>query len=96
MLVGDLLGVDMLLGVDFLHAVKATLDFSAMTMILGPQQVVPLHITRECSENYHVSSVDVGFAKSREANTLIARHTTCVPMQRIGSHPGKVDHIFES
>ena len=26
---------------------------------------------------------------------MIAWHTTCVPMQRIGSHPGKVDHIFE-
>ena len=77
MLVGELLGVDMLLGVDFLYAVKAVFDFSAMTMTLGPQQVVPLQITNESSGNYHVNSADMGFAKTQGAVTLIARHTVC-------------------
>ena len=55
-----------------------------------------LHITREGYEDYHVDVVDIGFGKTHEAVTLIAWHTMCMPMKRIGSHHGNMDHIFES
>ena len=42
MIVGGLAGVDCLLGVDWLHATGADIDFRTMTMKLGPQRSVYL------------------------------------------------------
>ena len=65
-LVGDLAGMDLLLGLDLLIAVGAIIDFSQMTVVLVPSQQVTFH---------DHPSPQAGYVKVRHAQTLVDRHT---------------------
>ena len=67
-LVGNLSGVDCLLGLDWLHSVGAVVDFSAMTAELGPTEKIQL---REEPQ-------DINFCSVKTGQTLVPRSHTRV------------------
>ena len=67
-LVGDLAGVDCLLGLDWLHSVGATVDFGSMTAVLGPTERVRL---TEQAPTYNFCSVKIGQTLMPRSHTRI-------------------------
>ena len=93
MLIGDLSGIDMLLGMDWLYVVHAQLDFNKITAKLGPTQEVNLRTSRRMKE---YSNDGNEFVRAREPCTLIARHVTRVPCVATGGWPTPCDAVFVS
>ena len=80
-LVGELFGVDMLIGMDWLIAVEAQLDFERMTIMIGPTQEVSLSTSRR---EIDPLSKGIGFVRAHEKCIVYARHTTHVPCYTTG------------
>ena len=80
MIVGELSGLDVLLGIDWLDFIQAEINFGTMRMTLGQRQTVQLR-----------SFPCLGFAQeryvcTRKSITLVAGHTTKVECQLMRNH----------
>jgi len=87
-LVGELKGVDMLLGLDWLIAASAKIDFGSMTAVIGPRQKVILRTTPGLvshSGKVTRQNRDAGclttFVKTRTKQTLISGHTSLLRLR---------------
>jgi len=86
-LVGDLQGVDLLLGLDWMRAVGAVVNFATMKAVFGPTQEVQLRA--------HKPNNGVGFVRVHGTNTLVAGHTTKVWCTVTGGWTPKTPAVFE-
>ena len=68
-LIGDLSGMDMLLGMDWLYATHAQLEFNTMTVRIGPVIEAPLRTTRRPDPMMRDGN---GFVHAREPTILVA------------------------
>jgi hypothetical protein len=91
MLVGDLVGVDLLLGLDWLISMGAIIDFYSMTAEIGPRQRVQLRSTSRKEP-----STGVSYVKVLDTQDLIAGHTTKVYCTLEGEWETLTPGIFES
>ena len=92
-LIGELSGVDMLIGMDWLVAVEAKLDFESMSIRIGPTQEVSLWTSRK--ENGPLNKGE-GFVHACGSCVLYARHTTRVPCYITGEWITSRDAIFDT
>ena len=90
MLVGGLHGVDILLGLDWLMAVGAIVDYTRMVATLGRQQSIQLR-----TSPMEKPAMGEDFIKVHETTVLFARHTTRVQCEVTGSWEKEGPGIFE-
>jgi hypothetical protein len=89
MLVGDLQGLDMLLGLDWMKAVGAQIDFATMQATFGPRQWVQLRDTKRDP------ATGVGYVKVLADRKLLAGHTTKVKCSVLNGWTAGTPAVFE-
>ena len=104
-LVGDLKGIDLLLGVDWLRSAGAQIDFGRMRVMVGPNAIIHLEtdpFMRSRAKIYRVeghmdpSETRRTYARVMKRQRLPAGHTTRVSVRVDGVWPAFTTGMFES
>jgi hypothetical protein len=92
MLVGDLQGLDILLGLDWMKAVGANIDFCTMIATFGPRQQVQL---RDKVRPEEADQAQQGYVKVLSDRILVAGHTTKVFCTVMDGWTAKTPAVFD-
>ena len=85
----------MLIGMDWLIAVEAQLNFEKMMIRIGPTQEVSLRTSYKEKGEPPLNQGE-GFVHATGSCILFTRHTTCVPCHIIGKWITSQDAIFNT